>query len=66
MELTRDEVALLMRSLLRSLEPTPARERDAHKRLYDRLSAEFFRLTPQKKIEALARALGDVQGEYIR
>ena len=66
MELTRDEVSLLMRSLLRSLEHTPARERDHHRRLYDRLSAEFFRLTPRKKIEALSRALADVQGEYVR
>ena len=66
MELTRDEVSTLMRSLLRSLEHTPARECDSHQRLYGKLSTEFFRLTPRKKIEALSRALACGQGEYVR
>lgn len=66
MDLSRDEVSFLMRSLLRSLEHTPGKERGAHRRLYDKLGAEFFRLTPRKKVEALVRALDGFNGEYSR
>lgn len=66
MKLSRDDVAFLMRSLLRSMEKTPGREMDAHSKLYGRLSEEFFRLTPQHKLKALVRALDGFNGEYSR
>lgn len=66
MKLSRGEVRLLMRSLLRSLERTPERERAAHKALYDRASAESVRMTPRKRLRAVARAMDHAVGEWGR
>ncbi|NIQ80605.1 MAG: hypothetical protein GTN93_21435 [Anaerolineae bacterium] len=44
MRLGRKEVALLMRSMIRSLPKTPEREKKAHGRLYSKLNVEYHRL----------------------
>lgn len=62
MKLDRREVTLLMRSLLRSLPDTPAREQAAHKALYERLSEEAVRLTPRRIVMAVGRALDRMIG----
>ena len=66
MTFNRGEVGLLMRSLLRSMEKTPERERAAHKELYERLGAESVRLTPRRQLRAVARALDHAIGEWGR
>jgi hypothetical protein len=58
----RQELTLLMRSLLRSLPDTPPRERQVHKRVYDKLSEEVVRLTPRRTTAALGRALDRMIG----
>jgi len=63
MELSREEIVVMMRSLLRSLEKTPEHERQAHHDLYSRLSAESVRLMPYKRRQALAQAMDHLIGE---
>lgn len=59
MTLSRAEIIVMMRSLLRSLEDTPESERQAHHDLYSKLSAESARLMPYKRQRALAQAMMD-------
>jgi hypothetical protein len=63
MTFTRAEIVVMMRSLLRSLEKTPERERAAHHDLFGKLSAEVVRLTPHKRRLAVARAIDHLNGE---
>ena len=62
MNFTRREVSVLMRSLLRSLEGTPERERAEHKAIYDRLSAESVRLLPPGLMKRVGRAMDHAIG----
>jgi hypothetical protein len=62
MNLTRREVSVLMRSLLRSLESTPEREQAEHKAIYEKLSAESVRLLPAGLLKRVGRALDHAIG----
>lgn len=62
MNLTHSEVAALMRSLLRSLEKTPERERKDHEALYQKLNAEFVRTLPKRLVRAVSRAMDHAIG----
>ena len=66
MKLTHGEVALAMRSLLRSLEATPEWEREGHEALYQKLNAEFVRTLPAGVTRAVAAAMDHATGEYAR
>jgi hypothetical protein len=59
---TRREIALLMRSMLRSLEHTPLRETDLHKALYEKLTSEFVRRTPKKLLKDVGAAIDHAIG----
>lgn len=57
MTLSRAEIIIMMRSLLRSIKETPESERQAHHELYGKLNAEAVRLMPYKRRQALASAI---------
>lgn len=51
-DLSRAEVSGLMRSLLRSLEATPEKEKALHEKLYSRLSRISAEMTPLSDVPA--------------
>lgn len=63
MTFSRAEIIIMMRSLLRSLEKTPERERQAHHEMYSKVSAEFVRMMPYKRRHAVAQAMDHLIGE---
>lgn len=63
MELTKKDVGVLLRSLMRSMEKTPPKELPAHKAVYEKLTAESVRMMPPGQRARLSRALGRAIGE---
>jgi hypothetical protein len=63
MDLTNEDLTILLRSLLRSIEKTPPSERARHKAVYDKIAAESARRMPREELAKLGRAIGHAIGE---
>lgn len=55
--MTHQQITAVMRSLSRSLEKTPWKERDLHSELWDKFAQWHAETTPPKDLRALGRAL---------
>lgn len=61
-DLSKGDTTALVRALLRALEHTPARERAAHKRVYDRISEFIAVHRPAKVRRSVAAAMDRASG----